>query len=265
MNDESVALVECADSADMIDAGDYPIPVREAPEISHMRDEESELAIPTYLEEQYWWAYLRPGSIRVFEREWLVNLILWGNMRSLSDAVLQEINGKKNGQVLQVACVYGDFSQRLARQLNSTETNFHLVDIAPIQLDNARRKLQEYSDCHICRQDSSALNFESGKFDETVVFFLLHEQPEKVRRETMAEAVRVTRPGGKVIFVDYHGPHWLNPMRYLMYPVLKWLEPFALDLWRNPLRHYLPKHIGDDQVSHQSYFGGLYQKVVVNC
>jgi len=33
-------------------------------------------AIPDYLEKVYWWAYLRPGAVRFFERQWLVNLIL---------------------------------------------------------------------------------------------------------------------------------------------------------------------------------------------
>ena len=30
--------------------------------------------IPDYLSETYWWAYLHPRAVRVFEREWLVNL-----------------------------------------------------------------------------------------------------------------------------------------------------------------------------------------------
>ena len=32
--------------------------------------------IPDYLEKVYWWAYLHPKAVHVFERDWLVNLIL---------------------------------------------------------------------------------------------------------------------------------------------------------------------------------------------
>ena len=32
--------------------------------------------IPDYLHDTYWWAYLHPKSIWIFEREWVVNLIL---------------------------------------------------------------------------------------------------------------------------------------------------------------------------------------------
>jgi len=222
-------------------------------------------AIPAYLEDTYWWAYLRPRSIWLFEREWLVNLILWGNMQRLTEAVLDEMDCKEHSSVLQVACVYGDFSNRLAAHLAQTRSRLNILDIAPIQLRNARDKLSHHDNVSLHHQDSSKLQFTSGKFDHTVVFFLLHEQPQDVRRKTIAEAIRVTRPGGKVVFVDYHGPQRTNPMRYLMHPVLHWLEPFALDLWRTQLQHYLPEHIAPEQVSSCYYFGGLYQKVVISC
>ena len=45
-----------------------------------------------------------------------------------------------------------------------------------------------------------------------LLFFLLHEQPADVRRKTIAEALRVTKPGGKLIFVDYHKPVTASPL-----------------------------------------------------
>jgi len=221
--------------------------------------------IPGYLEETYWWAYLRPQAIWLFEREWLVNLILWGNMARLTQAVIDEMDCQPNDSVLQVACVYGDFSNRLAAHLNRRSSRLSIVDIAPIQLRNARSKLDHHKNFELYHQDSSAMQFADRMFERTVVFFLLHEQPEEVRRKTVAEALRVTRPGGKLVFVDYHKPKRTNPLRYLMRPVLRWLEPFALDLWHTELPAYLPAHIRPEQVHLQFYCGGLYQKVVVSC
>jgi len=252
MNDDGIALAENADTtldiSDFLPSGGGITP-----------------RIPGYLEETYWWAYLRPRAIWLFEREWLVNLILWGNMARLTQAVIDEMDCKKGDSVLQVACVYGDFSNLLASHLNRTESHLAILDIAPIQLRNVRSKLEQHRNVDLHHQDSSAMHFTDGCFDQTVVFFLLHEQPEDVRRKTISEAIRVTRPGGKLIFVDYHGPKSTNPLRYLMRPVLHWLEPFALDLWRTELPHYLPDHIRPEQVRSQFYCGGLYQKVVVNC
>ena len=107
------------------------------------------------------------------------------------------------------------------------------------------------------------MSFPDESFEETVVFFLLHEQPEDARRKTVAEAIRVTRPGGRVIFVDYHGPKRSNPMRYVMKPILSMLEPYAMDLWRDELPAFMPADIKKEQVSSNFYFGGLYQKVVL--
>lgn len=106
--------------------------------------------------------------------------------------------------------------------------------------------------------------FPDDSFDETVVFFLLHEQPEYARRKTVEEAIRVTRPGGKVIFVDYHGPKRSNPMRYVMKPILTWLEPFAMDLWREELPAFFPESVKPEQLDSEFYFGGLYQKIVLS-
>ena len=219
--------------------------------------------IPDYLQETYWWAYLHPKALHFFEREWVVNLILWGNMRRLTQAVLTDLKLQPNSRVLQVACVYGEFSSLLAGHLAGNGSRLDLVDVAPIQLKNAREKLAAHQNVQYHHQDSSAMSLPTASFDQTVVFFLLHEQPEDVRRKTIAEAIRVTRPGGKVIFVDYHGPRRSNPFRYVMKVVLKTLEPFAMDLWRQELPAFMPDSVRPEQLQSEFYFGGLYQKVVL--
>ena len=47
-------------------------------------------SIPDYLQDTYWWAYLHPKSFWFFEREWVVNLILWGNMKKLTNLSFPE-------------------------------------------------------------------------------------------------------------------------------------------------------------------------------
>ena len=47
--------------------------------------------IPEYLQRYYWWAYIHPNAVRLFERQWLVNAILLGNLARLRDAVLDEL------------------------------------------------------------------------------------------------------------------------------------------------------------------------------
>jgi len=222
----------------------------------------SDLPLPKYLVETYWWAYLHPKAVHIFERQWLVNLILWGNFVRLRDLALDEIGSTIQGDSLQVACVYGDFSNRFAER-HAADAHLDIVDIAPVQLENACKKLGQRSNVSLLHRDSTDLKFEDNAYDQVVVFFLLHEQPEAVRIKTIQEALRVLRPGGKLVFVDYHKPGWKNPFRYLMIPILRTLEPFALDLWRNEIRDWLPGNLRPASISKETYFGGLYQKVVM--
>jgi ubiquinone/menaquinone biosynthesis C-methylase UbiE len=219
-------------------------------------------AIPEYLQRVYWWAYLHPNAVRLFEREWLINLILWGNFSRLRDAALAELGEPINTRLLQVACVYGDFSQRIAAGLGKLGT-LDVIDVAPIQLANLRTKLASDSRIKLHRQDSSALQFADASFDSVLIFFLLHEQPEAVRRATLAEAMRVTRPGGRIIIVDYHNPRLGHPLRYVMKVVLRALEPFACGLWQQEVASYLPGSKGPASLVKTTYFGNLYQKVVI--
>jgi hypothetical protein len=48
-----------------------------------------------------------------------------------------------------------------------------------------------------------------------------------------------------------------------MVPILSTLEPFAMDIWRDEIVHWLPAGEAPAHVDKQTYFGGLYQKVVI--
>lgn len=220
--------------------------------------------IPVYLEKTYWWAYVHPRAVKFFERQWLVNAILWGNFAKLRDAALDELGQHIVGRTLQIACVYGDFSPRLAGRI-APGGSLDVVDVLPIQLENLRRKLKLSPDARVTPLlgDSADLRIAGATYDQTILFFLLHEQPEAVRRRTLSEALRVTRPRGRIVIVDYHLPQRFHPLRYLFRPILHWLEPFALDLWNHELTSWLPESIRAEQIQKTTSFGGLYQKLVI--
>ena len=216
-------------------------------------------AIPAYLHETYWWAYVHPKAVRLFERQWLVNLILWGNFAKLRDAALAELGEFLPGKTLQVACVYGDFTPRLAERL-APDATLDVVDVLPIQLANLRRKLAPAAHVNLINRDAADLGFEDHAYDRVVLFFLLHEMPLEVRKRTLAEAARVLKPGGQLVIVDYHRPHAWHPLRSVMKWILRNFEPFAMDLWRHEVKEWLPERAG---VRKETYYGGLYQKLVI--
>ena len=220
------------------------------------------LETPRYLIDTYWWAYVHPAAVRFFERQWLVNTILWGNFGRLRDAALEALGPELEGRTLQVACVYGDLTERLSRRVPPRGT-LDVVDVLPVQLANLKRKLPVDTKVTFRLGDSASLGAEAASYDRVLLFFLLHEQPDSVRRETLAEAVRVVKPGGRIVIVDYHGPRARHPLRGFMTQVLARLEPFALDLWRHELTEWMPPRPWRS-VRKDTYFGGLYQRMVIN-
>jgi len=220
------------------------------------------VSVPSYLQKVYWWAYVHPNAVKIFEREWLVNLILFGNYSPLREAALAEFGSEARGRTLQIACAYGDLTPRLRERI-AGDGQLHVIDVLPIQLDNLRRKLPPDMRISLFQRDSAALGFADDSYDQALVFFLLHEQPEDVRRRTLAEACRVVRPGGKIVIVDYHRPDNFHPVRHPLRALLRCLEPYADDLWNNEIESYLPQDLRFSMIEKTTYFGGLYQKVVL--
>ncbi|HEX7650726.1 MAG TPA: rhodoquinone biosynthesis methyltransferase RquA [Noviherbaspirillum sp.] len=220
------------------------------------------VAVPAYLQKIYWWAYVHPNAVRFFEREWLVNLILFGNYRRLRDIALADLVQAPQGRTLQVACVYGDLTPRLHTALDG-KGELHVVDVLPVQLANLRRKLPSKSGVTLWQRDSAAMGFPDASFNQVLMFFLLHEQPEAVRRRTLAEACRVVKPGGKIVIVDYHQPSRWNPLGLPLQILLRRLEPYARDLFSNELESFLPEDVKLAGMQKDFFYGGLYQKVVL--
>jgi ubiquinone/menaquinone biosynthesis C-methylase UbiE len=218
------------------------------------------VGVPSYLHETYWWAYVHPNAVRLFERQWLVNLILWGNFARLRDAALDELGESLPGRTLQVACVYGDFTRHLAQRV-AAGGSLDVVDVLPIQLANLRRKLPADAPVVLMHCDAADLHMPDASYDRVVLFFLLHEMPENVRRATLKEAMRVVKPGGAVVIVDYHAPARWHPLRSLMRWVLRNFEPFALDLWQHEVSRWLPSPV--PPIRKETFYGGLYQKLVI--
>lgn len=218
--------------------------------------------VPDYLHDNYWWAYEHPRGVKFFDREWMVNLILFGNMAKLRDLALAEFGNKLEGRTLQVAAVYGDFTPKLVECIQPGGS-LDVIDVLPVQLANTRRKLAPHAPVTLHQRNSTRLTFDDAIFDQVIVFFLMHEQPDEIRYQTLAEAVRVLKPGGRIVMVDYHRPHRWNPMRYFFEPILRFLEPFAPDLWHRPLASWLPRGRTLEPLNQHTVFGGLYQKVAL--
>ena len=219
-------------------------------------DREFTPEVPAYLEKYYWWAYLRPAALRVFDHAPVVSAILWGQYGRLKQALLNEIGVGQ--RVLQAACVYGDLSLDLSRRVGLAG-HLEVIDVAPIQVANCRRKLEMFSQATVRQADAARPG--NGFYDAVCCYFLLHELPDDYKRAVVDALLERVRPGGRVIFVDYHKPHWAHPLKPVTSLVFDTLEPFAKSLWRNEIADFSGK-AGRFSWRKETYFGGLFQKVV---
>lgn len=220
------------------------------------------VAIPEYLEKHYWWAYVRPAAVRFWDRPWLINLVLCGKYRTLRDAVLREFGPAISGKTLQITCCYGELTPGLAERVTTGHGQLDVVDALPVQLQNLKRKLLRDDSANLLCMNAASLSFPDASYDQVLLFFLLHEEPQEYRERTVQEALRVLKPGGKIIIADYGVPARWNPLRYLLLPILGFLEPTAWDLWRRELKDILPVEMAGRAWRKTSYFGGLYQMLV---
>ena len=219
--------------------------------------------VPDYLEKHYWWAYVRPWAIRFFERDWLVNLILLGNYQRLRDRALDVLGKSLPGHTLQIACVYGNLTEQLQKRVSAGLGQLDVVDVLAAQLDNLRHKIADPS-VRLFQRDSTRLGLADATYDQVLLYFLLHEQPRDVRQRTLCEALRVLKPGGSLLIVDFARASRWHPLRYLWLPILAHLEPFAPDLWNEELTDLAPLSQPELICHRLTVFGGFFQILRIN-
>ena len=217
---------------------------------------DSPVAIPDYLRHTYGWAYLHPRSLRVLDREIVVNAILWGNYRRLVRAACAQF--RPGEHVLQAASVYGSQPARLADRLGPSG-HLEVIDVSPLQVEHLRRKLASRSNVSVRLADAAAPGCHTR--DAVCCFFLLHELPDGYKRRVVGELLACVKPGGRVVFVDYARPRWFHPLRGLMSLVNRWLEPYAASLWRRPISSFADE-AASFRWTERRLFLGLYQIVV---
>lgn len=212
--------------------------------------------LPNYLVDTYSWAYLRPRSLRLLDRHLVVNGILWGNYHGLVRAACREF--ARGDHILQAASVYGNLSSCLADRVGD-EGFLDVIDVAPLQVVHCRRKLAGRDNVRVRIAD--AVNPGKNGYDGACCFFLLHEVPDPQKRQVVNALLAAVRPGGKVVFVDYHRPVRWHPLRPVMAAVFRWLEPYAKGLVSRSIMEFATYPQGF-LWRKETRFGGLYQKIV---
>lgn len=218
----------------------------------------SDTTLPDYMTEVYDWAYVNPRLVAMLDRNIVVKTLLFCNDERLMRAYLNRI--APGMRVWQIAHVYGDLVRRAA-ECCGPAGQFTLTDITPVQLEHAHAKLKDLPWASIHHADAGSYA-PSQSNDLICSFFLLHEVPDDWKRRIVDNILDHLPEDGTALFVDYHGPAWWQPVRYILKWVNRLLEPFAEALWHNEISSYASKAEAFEWKK-QTIFGGVYQIVEV--
>lgn len=164
----------------------------------------SPYALPDYLVKHYWWAYLSPLGVNFFDRGFMVNRILWGNYHAIANDAVNMITCFKEQKIAGISSAYGEFFPQLA-QKNQVKS-LYLFDIAPIQISQMQKKIPQQvinDKCQFFLSNAEHIALQNKSVDTSVLFFLLHELPELVRANVLAQAIRIVKQGGRIVIADY--------------------------------------------------------------
>ena len=113
--------------------------------------------------------------------------------------------------VLDVGCGTGTGLERYG----AAGCELHGVDTSPAMLERARQRLGAAPQLQIA--DDSRLAYPNDMFDLVTTSMVLHEVPDDERDELLAEMVRVTKPEGHLLVVDFR----FGSLRGLRGPAVK--------------------------------------------
>lgn len=223
-----------------------------------LEDAKKPAEIPHYLKEVYNWAYVDYKNVQRLDRNLVVHTLLFGNAARLIKAYIKEV--PKGSRMLQLAHVYGNMIVQLANKISPTGS-LDLIDVAPVQLAQAYKKLKHLKHVDMWQQDASVPYHRD--YDVVGSFFLLHEVPSEIKTKIVNNILRkVEENNAKAVFVDYYNPSIFNPVRLILKLVNTFLEPFAMEMWEKEIKDFAkePNRFNWEKTT---YFGGVYQKVVV--
>lgn len=118
-------------------------------------------------------------------------------MRPVRKKTLQICKANPFDKILDVCCGTG----RQAEMFAETEAEVCGVELSDFMFNKA--KLKEKTNLTFKQADAANTGFDDSVFDFASTGFSLHEVDEKTRSGFLDEMIRVTKPGGFLIFTDF--------------------------------------------------------------
>jgi len=127
-----------------------------------------------------------------------------------------------SGDVLEIGSGSGAMAAELLRRF--PDVRLTATDYDESMVDVAREGLHEFGDrVEVKQADASRLPFPDESFDAVLSFIMLHHVIDW--EKALAEAVRVLRPGGRLLgfdLLDSRPMHWLHRAERSSHRMMRW-------------------------------------------
>lgn len=137
--------------------------------------------------------------------------------RAAVRALLEALEGREGGDLLDLATGTGDVALEIRRQLGGRSgVRVWGADIAFPMLERARRKSKARGAAvYFLQSDALALPFPGGAFEGVLIAFGLRNLEDRLAG--IGEMARVLRPGGRLIVLEFGKPKGLFGVLYRLY------------------------------------------------
>lgn len=223
-----------------------------------MTKPEANSTLPAYSRIIYGDIYNNLDRSTALDSGWSANLRTFFQYNKLVNAALRGI--KMNQSVLQLGLVFGSQIDQVAQRVGAYG-QYDIFDINGLQVSRNQEKYGSiYPSLKIFQQDAADFKVETP-YDTVLCFMLLQELPPATKAKVINNALAAVKPGGSVVFVDYHNPGRWHPLRYLVRMYNRLRHPFVEKLWDRNIEAYA-KNKTDFIWRKSLYFGGMFQKLV---
>jgi ubiquinone/menaquinone biosynthesis C-methylase UbiE len=131
-----------------------------------------------------------------------------GRYRKLAIRLLNLQGGER---VLDVGCGTGILTRQIAERLSDAEARAVGLDAAPKMIGVARRRAAGLPRLRFDVGVAETLAYGDASFECAVSTFFFHHVDADLKRRSLAEILRVLKPGGKLIIVDVDVPsNWFG-------------------------------------------------------
>ena len=134
----------------------------------------------------------------------------------IRDKIVGFTNAREGSRILDVATGTGGQAFAFAKK----DYDVVGIDLSEEMIEVANRLNDKYEYLRFEVADATDLPFEDNYFNVSTISFALHDMPLAIRGKVVEEMVRVTKPEGNIVILDYALPK--NKIgRFLVYYLMK--------------------------------------------